>query len=152
MISTVGVCEYQSLLPVIRRIRKEKRFLPHGRLLYEPVNDSGHRYLYRHGRFEPVAIDFRLPGDRYRYSWPLVAMPDDSSRYPSRYNRRSHWILLKHTKIHQYYKFQTFKDSPVQVFYKDQPGSGLDCFVLHAISIPLSYLRYALFTKYGRTI
>jgi hypothetical protein len=144
--------EYQRMQPVIRRIEKEKRFLPHNRLLYEPVKDSGRTYLYRHGSFEPVAIDFWLPDDIYRYSWPLVAMPEDSSRYLSRYKRQSHLILLKHTKIYRYYKFQTFKDSPLQVFYKDQPGNGPDRFILHAISIPLTYLRHAISTKHGRTI
>ena len=141
--------EYQILKPVIQRIVKERRYLPHDRLLYEPVNDSGRTYLYRHGSFEPVAIDFRLPGDRYKYSWPLVAMRDDIGRYQSRYKRQNY---LKYTKIYQYYKFQTFKDSPVQVFYKDYPGNGPDGFTLHALSIPLNYLRHALSTKYGRTI
>jgi hypothetical protein len=141
--------EYQRLQPVIQRIEKQKRHLPHGRMLYEPVNDSGRTYLYRHGSFEPVAIDFRLPDDIYKYSWPLVAMPDDIGRYRSRYKRQSY---LKYTKIYQYYKFQTFKDSPVQVFYKDYRGNGPDGFTLHALSIPLNYLRHALSTKYGRTI
>lgn len=139
--------EYQILLPVIRRIDKDRRFLPYDRVIYEPDVASLPVYSYRIGKFEPVAIDIHLD-DHGKYRWPLIAAAADDSR-PSHRQYRSRKIHLKHTKKHQYYRFDTFRNSPVHVFYKEQLDDDPNIVKVHAISIPLTFLRRAIYNKHG---
>ena len=142
--------ESESLTPVIRRIDKEKRFLPHDRVLFEPT-DRNPPYYYWHGKFKPVAVDFRLP-DGTEYTWELIPTADTNT-LPYRNDRRTSHLLtipvFKHQKIYQYYKFETFKDSPAQVFYKDRVDSDAPGFRLHALSFPLKWLQQALYNEVG---
>lgn len=145
--------EWEVLLPVIRRVERNKRFLPQNRLVYEPDPQRFTRYYYRHGKFEILRIEFRLK-EGNTYYWPLNPHFDstvDSDYRPTYRNRQSIHLLqiVKHTKLHQYYRFDTFKNSPVHVFYKDDPDPDLNVFRLHALSIPLDYLRAALYEGYG---
>ena len=116
--------ESEILIPVIRRIEKENRFLPYKRVLFEPKGGENRRRYYCHGKFEPRSVEFRLK-DGTRYTWDLTAEADIGSQ-SYRNDRRSHRLTLpplKHKKIYQYYKFETFTNSPAQVFYKDRHKS-----------------------------
>ena len=147
--------EFEKLLPVIRRVERNKRFLPHERLVYEPDPKKTTTYSYRHGKFEPLKIEFWLR-EGGMYSWPLNPSADETAdNSPPRYrsDRRSlhllqHW---KYTKVHQYYRFDTFKKSPVHVFYKEEDPDRV-VFKLHAISIPLDFLRASLYQGCGLDI
>lgn len=140
--------EFEYLLPVIRRVNEDKRFLPHERVVYEPHPQRTIHY-YRHGNFEPCYIELHLlEGGTYHF--PLVASSDNSpDNTYRRQDRRSVHLLriLKYTKLHQYYRFDTFKNSPVHVFFKDINESDPGKFKLHAISIPLSFLQEAVSRK-----
>jgi hypothetical protein len=142
--------ETENLTPVIRRVEKQKRFLPHGRVLFEPT-DKDPPYYYWHGIFKPVAVDFRLR-DGSEYTWDLIPTADTNA-LPNRNDRRTAHLLtipiFKHQKIYQYYKFQTFKDSPAQIFYKDRIDSDAPGFRLHALSFPLKWLQQALYNQFG---
>lgn len=148
--------EWEHLTPVIRRVDKEKRMLPHDRVVYEPEYTGVPKHLQHRGKFEPEGIMFRLNmNDRtWKFYWPLIANAERTSRTyrDDRYREdryRSHSIELKYTLMHQYYRFDTFKNSPVYVFYKEQ--REYDSVRLHAISIPIEYLRQCLFTNHGYT-
>jgi len=138
--------EYQRLLPVIRRIDKERRFMPDDRVIYEPDVAFLPAYSYRIGEFEFVAIGLYLNGAG-KYRQPLIATAVDDSR-PSQRQYRSRKINLRYTKKHQYYKFDTFKNSPVHVYYKERFYDDRNIVKLHAISLPLTFLRRMLYNKH----
>lgn len=135
--------EYEILTPVLRRIDKEKRFLPHGRVLFEPNNQTRLHY-HGHGRLEPVVVEMQVP-EGTKYTWPLVRAS------VTRYLKEVNTSIVSHRKIYQYYKFEHFKNSPAHFFYKDSPDSELRRgFALHALSYPLEWLRQVLYNDIGK--
>lgn len=144
--------EYQHLYPVIRRIDKDLRIFPHGRVVFEPDFNSTLRYTYRHGSFRHVELKFDLGDWRRRQKWPLDDHPS-ARRTPYSYKadgyRKTRKIQypIQYTRMHQFIRFDTFNDSPIHVFYKEVSDSGGQIVVLHAISIPLNYLRHSLCTS-----
>jgi hypothetical protein len=136
--------DFEHLSPVIRRVEKTNRFLPHGRIVYEPSPD---RKIDRDRVDEivPHAIDLVLP-DNSKHTWVLQPI----HRPGGRPGRSTHMIYLRYTKIHQYYLFDKFNDPPVHVFYKDKSDEGR--VQLHCISIPLDYLRTAVQGNYQKNL
>lgn len=134
--------EYQCLYPVIRRIEKDKRTFPDNRVIFEPDFREKPRYTYRKVSFNHVEIKFHL-GRGQPKNWLLNRSP--AARTPYSYRaagvRKSH--NLPYTRMFQYMRFDTFENSPIYTFYKDVPDSDASV-VLHAISIPLNYLRQSL--------
>jgi hypothetical protein len=135
--------EYQHLYPVIRRISiKENRVFPLNRIVFEPSpQEPQSAYTYRHRRFEPLKINFHLHDFQPNHNWPLVA----ATYYEEGY-RQTQKIKFpaQYTRLHRYVRFDTFKNSPIHVFYKDVSESDSNVVRLHAVSIPLDYLRTSL--------
>jgi hypothetical protein len=134
----------EELLPVIKRIQKEKRVLPENRVVFEPShNGSGNCGLFRPGEFAPAGIDFFLPNSlTAACHWDLSG----SRRPRERDFRREGPVVPEdpHSLRRRYYKFRDLdsKDFPeqfrVNVFYKRPAGSqGANLF---AVSIPLDCL------------
>ena len=141
--------EFQSLFPVIKRIDPDKRVLPGGRVVFEPET-TGKQYTYRHGQFEPVELRFHLPDFERKYDWPLVAGTDPSVTQPISYREggysssRNLKLSLKVTRMHHYIRLDTFDRTPIHVFYKDIADTRPQAVSLHAISIPVDFLRRSL--------
>jgi len=142
--------EYQRLYPVIRRIEKTRRVFPDGRVVFEPKFEEKPRYTYKKDSFKHVEIKFHLVGLQ---EWPPRDLPLDCPlaartrySYKAEGYRKRHKLPYKlpYTAMHQFIRFDTFKDSPIYVFYKGLPGSHGETFALHAISIPLNFLRQSL--------
>jgi hypothetical protein len=136
--------EYQRLYPVIRRIDKHKRVFPNDRLVFEPEIEETPKYTYRNGFFDRVQIKFHLGDWRRRENWPLDCPPTARTPYCYKADEPRTRHKLQITRPFQYFRFDTFKDSPIYVFYKYLPGTGGDVVALHAISIPLNYIRQSL--------
>jgi hypothetical protein len=136
--------EYQRLYPVIRRINKDSRKFPSNRVVFEPEMELTPKYTYRKNTFNHVEIKFHL-GDWRRPKKMLLdgrhrPAADTPYSYRADADRKSH--KLPYTKMYQYIRFDTFENSPIYVFYKDV--SDTDVVALHAISIPLNFLRQSL--------
>ena len=139
--------EYQRLCPVIRRIDKDMRIFPNDRVVFEPDFDGKQKYTYRHGSFKHVEIKFHL-GDWRRQKWPLDVRPSvDSTPYSYKADGYRESRKIQYTRMYQFIRFDTFNDSPIHVFYKDVSNTDGRIVALHAISIPLNYLRQSLCTN-----
>ena len=140
--------EYQWLYPVIRRVDKSMRIFPHDRVVFEPDFDNKLKYAYRHGSFKHVELKFHLGDWRRRQKWPLDSRPS-VHHTPYTYRANEYWKSreIQYTRIHQFIRFDTFNDSPIHVFYKEVPDTDGEVVRLHAISIPLNYLRQSLCTN-----
>ena len=138
--------EYQRLYPVIRRVDKELRKFPDNRVVFEPELDRSLKYTYRHGSFRHVEIKFHLWNwRRQRRNWPLHEKTSVSET-PYSYKADGYCKSRKipYTRMHQFVRFDTFNDSPIHIFYRDVPDTDGRVVTLHAISIPLNYIRHSL--------
>jgi hypothetical protein len=137
--------EYQRLYPVIRRIDKASRGFPGDRVVFEPEFESTPKYTYRKNTFNHVEIKFHL-GDWRRPKTMLLdgyhrPAADTPYSYRADGGRKSH--KLPYTRMYHYIRFDTFESSPIYVFYKDVSRAD-GVVALHAISIPLNFLRQSL--------
>lgn len=140
--------EYQRLYPVIRRIDKDNRKFPSDRVVFEPEFEHNPKYKYRKNTFNHVEIKFHLGDwrrpktmflDGRRRHRPAADTPYSYSAGGDRTSRK----LSSFTRMYQYIRFDTFENSPIYVFYKDVFDSD-HVVALHAISIPLNFLRQSL--------
>lgn len=139
--------EYQRLYPVIRRIEKEKRVFPDNRVVYEPKLAKKPQYTYRKDTFNHIEIRFELGDSRQSKEWPLHCPPEHLKYYSytaDGYRTKKVRFRLQHTRMFQFMRFDTFENSPIYVFYKDVPDTNEKIVSLHAISIPLNFLRQSL--------
>ena len=139
--------EHQRLYPVIRRIEKEKRVFPYNRVVYEPKLAKKPQYTYRKDTFNHIEIQFKLGDSRQSKEWPLHCPPEGRKFYSyraDRYPTKKIRFRLQHTRMFQFMRFDTFENSPIYVFYKDVPDTNEKIVSLHAISIPLNFLRQSL--------
>jgi hypothetical protein len=137
--------EYQRLYPVIRRMNKASRKFPSDRVVFEPEIESTPKYTYRKNTFNHVEIKFHL-GDWRRPKKMLLdgrhrPAADTPYSYRADGYRKSH--KLTYTRMYHYIRFDTFENSPIYVFYKDVSDTD-GVVALHAISIPLNFLRQSL--------
>jgi hypothetical protein len=148
---------WEHLVPVIARVDKGHRVFPHGRIVYEPAKRETKKH--RLHKFQPYEIEvfiddrFDLGGER-KYTFHLHPPRDEnhtrtenSTRHERNHDprdrgqRRSHLLKFEYTKVHQYYRFDSFDELPVHIFYKDRTEGDSNFVELHCISIPLDFLR-----------
>jgi len=136
------VKKYRHLLPVIKRVPEGFRVLPHSRIVYEIKPDETPCWSHS-GRDRPIKIVLHLPDGR-QIPRQLNTPHSRNSR-----ERSMHLIdLTNPTRMEPYYRFDKF-NTPVHLFYKeDRDHQDIK---LHCISIPLDYVRSALFENRKET-
>jgi hypothetical protein len=134
---------YEHLVPVIKRVVKGSRVFPHNRIVYEP--EKRKTKTHNLNKFQPDQIKLVLPEEQGERKITLALSPPRDERNHDRdrrdRGRRSHLLTFEYTKVHQYYRFDSFNELPIHIFYKDKSDGDNDYVELHCISIPLDFLR-----------
>lgn len=145
--------ERDELFPVIKRIKRERRVLPTGKLIvYEPKEYRKRCGGLRLGEFVPASIDFLLPGSRTELHWVLKAdQPDSPSSYRFSRNARDMRAGGERSRTLRtlYYTFDDLlsisgpghepEQFPIKVWYK-KSDEEIGSHRFHALSIPYDSL------------